>query len=118
MEPHKKMIKTDFDWIVIGAGPAGIATVGQLLDHHIDPKRIAWIDCSFTVGDFGTKWRKVPSNTKVGLFLKFLNVCKAFQYSNCPKKFALHGLDTDKTCHLHFMADPLLWVTKQLKKQV
>ncbi|HSW93134.1 MAG TPA: FAD-dependent oxidoreductase [Gammaproteobacteria bacterium] len=107
-----------FQWAVIGAGPAGIATVGQLLDSGIKPEEVAWIDPHFRVGDFGLLWRNVPSNTKVGLFIRFLETCEAFDYKNCPEKFALHNLDSDKTCQLGLMADPLLWVTKALRKKI
>lgn len=107
-----------YDWAVIGAGPAGIATIGKLIEHGIDPQKIAWVDPQFKVGDFGTKWRNVSSNTKVDLFLKFLNACSAFNYSNCKNDFPLHSLDPEKTCDLHFAAEPLQWVTEQLQQQV
>ncbi len=109
---------TQFDWAVIGAGPAGIAAVGKLIDNQVKPEKIAWFDPEFRVGDFGSKWRKVPSNTKVSLFNRFLTASDAFNYTNCPEKFALHNLNPDKTCELKFMADPLQWVTAQLQKQV
>lgn len=111
-------MKNHFKWTVIGAGPAGIAAVGQLIDHKVSPNKIAWIDPSFTVGDFGNKWRKVPSNTKVSLFIKFLQACDAFQYKQCQKNFPIHELDPDKTCELHYMVEPLQWITSQLKNQV
>lgn len=104
-------------WAVIGAGPAGIATVGKLLDQGITPRDIAWIDPKFTVGDFGTRWRHVPSNTKVSLFLKFLQAAQSFDYQNCREDFALNHIDADQTCQLELMADPLQWVTNQLKEK-
>jgi cation diffusion facilitator CzcD-associated flavoprotein CzcO len=61
-----------YRFAVIGAGPAGIATVGQLLDAGIPSDEIAWIDSHFAVGDFGMLWRNVPSNTRVSLFMRFL----------------------------------------------
>ena len=54
---------TQYKWTVIGAGPAGIAAVGRLLDHGIAPEKIAWVDPDFTAGDLGNKWRAVSSNT-------------------------------------------------------
>ena len=62
--------KATFQWAVIGAGPAGIAAIGKLLDNDIDPAHIAWIDPAFCVGDFGTEWKNVSSNTRVKLFSK------------------------------------------------
>jgi cation diffusion facilitator CzcD-associated flavoprotein CzcO len=68
------------EWIVVGAGPAGIAAVGKLIDHGISPKKIGWIDPDFQVGDLGKKWSQVSSNTTVDLFIRFLKNCKAFSY--------------------------------------
>jgi cation diffusion facilitator CzcD-associated flavoprotein CzcO len=53
------------EWVVVGAGPAGIAAVGQLLSAHVDPQKITWLDPGFKVGDFGTTWKRVVSNTGV-----------------------------------------------------
>jgi cation diffusion facilitator CzcD-associated flavoprotein CzcO len=107
-----------YQWAVIGAGPAGIASVGKLIDHGIPPKDIAWIDPNFTVGDFGTHWRNVPSNTKVDLFLKFLHASDAFKYKDCNQDFELNSAPGNKTCHLRLMSDPLQWVTDHLQKEV
>src|SRR5689334_20935055 len=104
------MMKT-YRWAIIGAGPAGIAAVGKLLDQGIADQDIIWIDPTFTVGDFGSIWQHVPSNTKVDLFLKFLYACDAFAYTGCDEYFDLNHAPRDKTCHLHFMAKPLQWVT-------
>src|SRR5579883_2712872 len=109
---------TTYQWAVIGAGPAGIATVGKLIDEGIPPREIAWIDPQFNVGDFGTIWRNVPSNTTVKLFLKFLHASPAFAYQTCPHDFALNQANPDETCVLERMAEPLRWVTEHLQKQV
>ena len=107
-----------FQWAVIGAGPAGIAAVGQLIDHGIAPEKIAWVDPDFTVGAFGTDWKNVPSNTKVKLFTAFLTACNAFEYAQCDHDFALTTLPAMDTCQLNAMAEPLQWVTKRLQKKV
>lgn len=109
---------TEYTFAVVGAGPAGIAAVGKLIDNKVNPKSIAWLDPSFQVGDFGTKWRNVSSNTKVRLFLRFLDACDAFHYSEVKHNFSLQNLDPDQACQIHFMADPLQWVTEQLQQQV
>lgn len=105
-------------WAVIGAGPAGIAAVGKLIDSGVPEKEILWIDPKFTVGDFGTIWRNIPSNTKVKLFLNFLHGFAAFNYKNCSQDFAINSAEPIKTCYLRVMADPLQWVTNQLKNKV
>jgi len=111
-------IKNSYEWAVIGAGPAGMASVGKLIDLGVNPKNIAWIDPEFKVGDLGAKWRNVSSNTRVDLFVKFLEGIKAFNYKNCPKRFELHDLKPDQTCLLKYAADPLAWVSQELEKQV
>lgn len=111
-------IKSTFEWTVIGAGPAGIAAIGKLLDNDIDPKKIAWIDPCFQVGDFGTEWKYVSSNTRVKLFLQFYAACRSFQYDLFSKDFAINSSDPDKTCQLALAAEPLQWITEHLKKEV
>jgi cation diffusion facilitator CzcD-associated flavoprotein CzcO len=99
------------DWIVIGAGPAGIAAVGQLLDNKQD---VVWIDESFEVGNF-SKWRNVPSNTRVELFVRFLTACKSF--GNHPQH-ELFELPPDSNCQLKYIIEPLMDVTDNLKSQI
>ncbi|MEN9654603.1 MAG: hypothetical protein RL235_715, partial [Chlamydiota bacterium] len=106
------------DWAVIGAGPAGIAAVGKLIDQGIAPQKIGWIDPHFMVGDLGQKWSCVPSNTSVDLFLRFLNACEAFNFKNRPTQFQLETLDPKETCHLQSIVEPLQWITDRLKKRV
>ncbi|HEY5259833.1 MAG TPA: NAD(P)-binding domain-containing protein, partial [Rhabdochlamydiaceae bacterium] len=106
------------EWMVIGAGPAGIAAVGKLLDEGIPAQKIGWMDPYFTVGDLGRKWGEVPSNTQVQLFTRYLKNCKAFQYGTQPKKFLLESLDPQDTCELKKVAEPLQWITEHLKQKV
>lgn len=108
----------NFDWAVVGAGPAGIAAVGKLLDAGVDPHKLAWIDPAFAVGDFGTRWLNVPSNTKVGLFSRYLKSCEAFNYGACKENFELDKTDPEQNCFLNLMAKPLQWVTTELMKKV
>lgn len=107
-----------FEWAVIGAGPAGIAAVGELLDQGVSPQTIAWCDPQFQVGDLGQFWHGVNSNTKVKLFLQFLKACDAFHYEKRPHAFPIETLAQDKTCLLGEMVKPLQWITDELKQQV
>ncbi|HSW69708.1 MAG TPA: pyridine nucleotide-disulfide oxidoreductase [Gammaproteobacteria bacterium] len=107
-----------YDWAVIGAGPSGIAAMGNLLDFGVKSDEIVWIDPHFAVGDFGMLWRNVPSNTKVNSFLKFLRACSSFDYQNCHENFPIEKIDPKKTCALGLMADPLLWITKRLREKI
>lgn len=106
-----------YAWTVIGAGPGGIAAVGKLLDLGVADEDIAWIDPSFGAGDLGAKWRSVSSNTKVGAFLEYLNGAKAFRFSEAPP-MPLTEIDPEETCALALVAEPLLWVTEQLRARV
>lgn len=107
-----------YQFAVVGAGPAGIAAVGQLLDHGISAEEILWIDPEFAVGDFGTLWRNVPSNTSVKKFLQFLYSCDSFLYSECKENYSLNTQPLEGTCELNLMADPLLWISNHLKTKV
>lgn len=106
-----------YEWTVIGAGPAGIAAVGRLLDHGIAAERIAWVDAAFAAGDIGQKWRSVSSNTHVALFLEYLNGSKSFRFSEAPP-MPLKEVDPQETCALGLVAEPLVWITEQLRERV
>jgi cation diffusion facilitator CzcD-associated flavoprotein CzcO len=111
------MTSTHYKWTVIGAGPAGIAAVGRLLDHGIAPEQIAWVDKEFAAGDLGDKWRAVHSNTVVSLFLEYLNASPSFRFDEAPA-FKLTEVDPGETCLLDLVADPLVWISEQLRQRV
>lgn len=108
----------NYTWAVIGAGPAGIAAVGILLDFGVLGSDILWIDPQFAVGDFGSRWKNIPSNTKVQLFIKFLHACEAFSYLSCEQSFKLSHISVEETCLLDLMVEPLQWITQQLQIKV
>ncbi|STY29137.1 pyridine nucleotide-disulphide oxidoreductase [Legionella wadsworthii] len=112
------MNKKTYEWAVIGAGPAGIAAIGKLLDNGILPEHILWIDPHFKVGDFGLYWRNVSSNTKVQFFKDFLLAVHSFQYQEAPIDFPLNHLPLDQTCTLSYMAEPLQWITNHFLHKV
>ncbi|MES2355844.1 MAG: FAD/NAD(P)-binding protein [Pseudomonadota bacterium] len=107
------------EWAVVGAGPAGIASIGNLLDAGVKPAEIAWIDPQFKVGDFGTAWRYVSSNTPIELFIKFYQRCETFRYldSDHPS-FMVDKLPPQASCPLMIAAEPLHWITKSLRDTV
>lgn len=108
----------NYKWAVIGAGPAGIAIVGSLLDGGVCSDEIVWVDPYFAVGDFGTLWRNVPSNTKVKLFLKFVNTIKSFSITKDVQNYALFKINPENTCKIQLMADVLHQISMQLQKKV
>ncbi|BBZ40594.1 hypothetical protein MCNS_36570 [Mycobacterium conspicuum] len=91
--------------------------MGRLLDQGIPPEKIAWIDPAFAAGDLGQKWRAVSSNTIAGTFLSFMNGSAAFRFSEAPP-MPLQEVDPDETCALMLVADPLVWITGQLRERV
>ena len=107
-----------FDWVVVGAGPAGIAAVGQLIESGVDSHRVAWIDPHFTVGDFGASWRLVISNTPVDTFMKYFREIRSFQFSSRTTPFDIEKMAPLSTCPLAMVAAPLQWITDQLKARV
>lgn len=111
-------LKKDLKWMVLGAGPAGIAAIGKLLDQGIAADQIGWMDPYFQVGDFGRKWGEVSSNTQVELFLKFLFHCQSFVYKDRPKKFLLDTLNPKETCLLKHVTEPLQWITDHLRRKI
>ncbi|MCV7396284.1 FAD/NAD(P)-binding protein [Mycobacterium paraseoulense] len=102
---------------MIGAGPAGIAAVGRLLDRGIPPDKIAWVDPAFAAGDLGGKWRSVSSNTIAGTFMSYLNGSASFRFSQAPPS-PLAEVDPEETCALALVAEPLVWVTARLRERV
>ena len=111
------MNKQTYKWAIIGDGPAGITAVGVILDYGVSTKEILWVDPEFKVGDFAKHWQNIPSNTKVGLFQKYLNSCQSFDFKK-SSEFELFSLDVDKTCYLAKMAEPLIWVSNHLQTKV
>lgn len=109
--------KHTYQWAIIGAGPSGIAAVGKLLDQGISGDEILWLDPQFSVGDLGSKWFAVSSNTKVKFFTSFLEDCPSFQNQDRPKDFAFDQLDQEETCELGLVVEPLQWITDQLKSR-
>lgn len=107
-----------YQWAVIGAGPAGIAAVGKLLDHCVTPETILWIDPYFQVGDLGRFWSNVSSNTSVSRFIDFLKASQAFSYDETSTHFHLNHLQPENTCTLKDVVDPLQSITEKLCSQV
>ncbi|KAL2824505.1 pyridine nucleotide-disulfide oxidoreductase-domain-containing protein [Aspergillus cavernicola] len=105
--------------VVVGAGPAGLAVVGNLLEKQLG--KIIWIDPYFQAGRVNRKYREVPSNTKVALFQAFATAVQPFQSvinsSRIPNAFTtMAKLDQEKTCHLHHAADVVRALTEGIVK--
>ncbi|KAF2769037.1 hypothetical protein EJ03DRAFT_363351 [Teratosphaeria nubilosa] len=106
--------------VVVGAGPAGVTVVGNLLERKVEP--ILWVDDGFDGGRVNRKYREVPSNTKVALFIDFATAVAPFRkiVSGVPGKDDklqdLRSLDQGKGCQLSHAADMVLMLTEGLKR--
>ncbi|KAJ5577837.1 uncharacterized protein N7459_006801 [Penicillium hispanicum] len=105
--------------VVVGAGPAGVAVVGNLLERQLGT--IAWVDPTFEAGRVERKYREVPSNTKVSFFQSYATAVQPFrtviENTRHPSAFStIAKLDQDKTCHLHYAADMVRGLTDGLTK--
>ncbi|KAK4495335.1 hypothetical protein PRZ48_013666 [Zasmidium cellare] len=126
-----------YEAVVVGAGPAGITAVGNLLDARID--RILWVDDEFDGGRVNKYYREVPSNTKVKLFVDFATAVSPFRkiVSNVPsrdrweepsasdgvpvdgkddKLLEMRQLEQETGCFLSHPADMCVMLTQGLKK--
>ncbi|KAK4142106.1 uncharacterized protein C8A04DRAFT_13504 [Dichotomopilus funicola] len=111
--------KQTVDAIVIGAGPAGISAVGNLLRAMPDAK-IWWVDRTFDGGSIGRYYRELPSYSSVGEYLRFATTPSIFQTildnSPQPNAFtAMSELDPEMTCPLHLVGDLLTMLTDGLR---
>ncbi|KAL4883655.1 pyridine nucleotide-disulfide oxidoreductase-domain-containing protein [Aspergillus karnatakaensis] len=105
--------------VVVGAGPAGLAVVGNLLEKQLG--KIVWVDPYFQAGRVNRSYREVPSNTKVALFQAYATAVQQFRSvigsTRIPNAFTtMAKLDQEKTCHLHHAADVVRALTDGIVK--
>lgn len=100
---------------VIGAGPSGLACIGNLLDLLPPTSKILWIDPHFTAGRLSA-YPAVPSNTKVCLFTKYAEECESFGAERRSETFRKlrDEFEGQKGCKLRWAAD----LCKELSDQV
>ncbi|KAI1128470.1 hypothetical protein F5Y10DRAFT_240445 [Nemania abortiva] len=109
--------------VVVGAGPGGITVLGNLLEHgaelQADREKLVWVDPHFQGGRVNARYREVPSNTKVNLFVQFAHDVSPFKaiVEATPKPNALTTLlelPQDQGCQLSYAADMCLMLTEGL----
>ncbi|KAK2760099.1 hypothetical protein CKAH01_16595 [Colletotrichum kahawae] len=103
------------DSVVVGGGPCGLAVLGNLLEHRPQQRQL-WVDPLFQAGRVGAHYRRVPSNTKVGLFIDFATAVAPFRQiveaAEKPNAFtALENLQQDQGCELGYAADLCLMLS-------
>ncbi|KAF2861424.1 hypothetical protein K470DRAFT_281460 [Piedraia hortae CBS 480.64] len=114
----RTLTNSDYAATIVGAGPAGVTCVGNLLEKKIEP--ILWIDDEFSGGRVNKRYREVPSNTKVGLFVDFATAVEPFRQiiNDCDpvEMRRLRALDQSKGCELGYAADMILMLTRGLQR--
>lgn len=108
----------DVTWTIVGAGPAGIAVVGLLLDLGVDGKTITWVDPEFNIGRLGKYYYHVPGNAKAIDYIAFVNQCHTFQEYSSPALDSLRMHDPQEFCTLAVIIDPLQDLTHYLRGKV
>ena len=111
--------------VVVGGGPGGITVLGNLLEHssqlQADQRGLVWVDPEFQGGRVNSRYREVPSNTKVSLFVQFAHDVSPFRAiaEATPKPNALTALQElpqDKGCRLRYAADMCVMLTEGLTR--
>ena len=72
------------EWLVVGAGPAGIATICLLRHLGIPDNQIGWVDPEFNVGRIGQFYSSVPANNTTIKFVEFIDACHTSHEFNSP----------------------------------
>lgn len=108
----------EYEAVVVGAGPAGITCVGNLLERGVQP--ILWVDDGFDGGRINRMYREVPSNTKVKLFTQFAEAVAPFREalggaSQEDKLQFMRALEQEKGCRLSNAAEMCLVLTEGLR---
>lgn len=111
-------LNSTYEAVVVGAGPAGIVSVGNLLEKQVG--NILWVDETFQGGRINQYYREVPSNTKTKLFLEFAESVAPFRNivsAGSSKELLqdIRKLDQEKGCQLSHAADICLMLTSGLK---
>lgn len=108
----------DAEWVIVGAGPAGIIIIALLLELGTDPKSIIWLDPEFNVGRLGKYYTNVPGNAKTKIYIEFLQSCQIFQEANSPAFEKLYNLDQEAEYPLQVIIEPLADISKYLCTKV
>jgi len=108
----------DIAWTIVGAGPAGIAVVGLLLDLGINGSTITWVDPEFNIGRLGKYYHHVPGNAKALDYITFINQCHTFKEYSSPALESLRMHDPNEFCTLAVIIDPLQDITHYLRGKV
>lgn len=115
---HAHQVVENIEWTVVGAGPAGIAAVGLLVDAGINPQQIAWVDPKFDVGRLGQYYTNVPGNATTQMYIDFLRACKTFMGCKSDAINNLYAADPNKEYKLSIIVEPLRDITSYIRNSI
>lgn len=107
------------EYVIVGAGPAGICAIPNIIATGVNGDQIIWIDNgNFAVGAFGTtlsEGSSVPGNTSVASY----QIANNAIYETIPRcqpqqNFTLDSLPTNNTCPINIAAEPIRHISNKL----
>ncbi|POW19577.1 hypothetical protein PSHT_04502 [Puccinia striiformis] len=105
-----------YEFVVVGAGPAGLTAVATLIDHGVT--RIAWIDDSFVGGRLGEKYREIPRLDCFSIMWQLVRLTKLVQEETSEIAInsytTLKELDQDRGNRLSYAADLMVMSTRRI----
>lgn len=117
LAPHLKSeqhIETT-DWLIIGAGVGGIASIGVLHDLGIPYNDIVWVDSEFNVGRIGEYYTSVPANNITQKFIDFINACETFRECEAPSLKELQEQEPNEFPPLGIIVPALKDITEHIR---
>lgn len=113
-----QLFSKHYKYAVIGAGPAGIITVTQLLEQNISKSDILWLDSEFKVGRLGKYYQNVPSNQKAQRYTVFLNSCETYKKLNYSSFDVIKKFNQQEEPPLSLIVQFLQDITDYLRARV
>lgn len=107
-----------YDWVVVGAGFAGITALAVLIDNRVEPSTITWIDPEFNVGRVGKHYGNVPGNIQAQSLLYYVNNCPYFKNIQSSSLNNLYTIPDEEYPLLQVIVDPLIDFTHYLQDKV
>ncbi|XP_024530561.1 uncharacterized protein LOC9645524 isoform X2 [Selaginella moellendorffii] len=112
-------LRASYRSVVVGAGPAGLAAIANLLDAGIHP--ILWVDPAFAAGRLA-RYQRVPSNTKVQLFVDFAmaspTLARLAATMSPPPLGEFESMDPQGTCLLKHTARMVSQLTRGIQQHL
>ncbi len=111
-------VVSDFEWTIIGGGPAGIIAVAILVDLGIPAKSICWIDPLFNVGRIGEFYQNVTGNTPNKFWVSLLKSSPVIEKLTKEDLNYISSLDPEGYNSLNIIVKPFQKVTDYFKNIV